>query len=484
MKLAMTGQMRTEQRMKLAPRMIQSMEILQMSTLDLLEKIEQELNNNPVLELAEPEKPAEALEQDVLDDDMGNESLGQGDELAEGFEQLHSLDDSFSDYMYRTAPVKRSSGEDLDRKLEAMKNTAARPQSLHEYLTEQWRLVEADKPVKKAGTMIIDYINKKGYLAVRLEQLYSKDRKDFELKHLKSALKLVQKLDPSGVGARNLKECLLIQLSHSSDDVEFEKELVLNYMKEILGNHLPEISKKTGCSLEKINKALTRLSKLDTSPGLSVSASQNHLISADVIAEQVENRFYVRLADAGMPQLMINDYYAKMASDRDVNDKTRNFLKNNVRSAKWIMDAIEQRKRTLLKVSKAVVKHQADYFDKGKLYLKPLPMSKIADEVGIHLATVSRAVSDKYIQCSWGVVPLREFFSGGLKDDTGQWLSWKAVQVKLQKIIDSEDKTKPLSDDQIKEKLAEAGIKNIARRTVAKYRKLLNIPAARFRKKY
>ena len=173
-----------------------------------------------------------------------------------------------------------------------------------------------------------------------------------------------------------------------------------------------------------------------------------------------------------------------MALDRDVNDKTRDFLKDNVRSAKWIMDAIEQRKKTLLKVSKAVVKHQADYFDKGKLYLKPLPMSKIADEVGIHLATVSRAVSDKYIQCSWGVVPLREFFSGGLKDDTGQWLSWKAVQVKLQKIIDSEDKTKPLSDDQIKEKLAEAGIKNIARRTVAKYRKLLNIPAARFRKKY
>ena len=143
MKLAMTGQMRVEQRMKLAPRMIQSMEILQMSTLDLLEKIEQELNSNPVLEIAEPEKSTETSEQPGVDDDMGDESLGKGEELAEGFEQLHSLDDSFSDYMYRTAPVRRSAGEDLDRKLEAMKNTAARPQSLHGYLTEQWRLVRA-----------------------------------------------------------------------------------------------------------------------------------------------------------------------------------------------------------------------------------------------------------------------------------------------------------------------------------------------------
>jgi len=468
--------------MKLAPRMIQSMEILQMSTLDLLEKIEQELNTNPVLELAEPveEKPAETPQQ--VDDDS---ALGQGEELAEGFEQLHSLDDSFSDYMYRDTAAKRAaSGGDLDKKLEAMKNTAARPQSLHEYLTEQWRLVDVDEPIKKAGTMIIDYIDKKGYLGVRLEQLYNKDRKDFQLKHLEEALKLVQKLEPTGVGARNLKDCFLIQLEQSTHDAEFEKELVSKFMDEMLENHLPEISKKMGCSLAKINKALARLSKLDTSPGLSVSKIQNHPISADVIVEAGENGFFVRLADAGMPQLRMNDYYANMASDESVNEKTKKFLKDNVQSAKWMMDAIEQRKNTLLKVSRAVVKHQADYFEKGKSYLKPLPMSKIADEVGIHLATVSRAVAGKYAQCSWGVVPLRQFFSGGLEDETGQKLSWSAVRAKLQEIIDSEDKAKPLSDDQIKEKLAVAGIKNIARRTVAKYRKLLNIPAARFRKKY
>ena len=148
------------------------------------------------------------------------------------------------------------------------------------------------------------------------------------------------------------------------------------------------------------------------------------------------------------------------------------------------MDAIEQRKNTLLKVSKAVVKFQREFFEKGQLYLKPLPMSKIADDVGIHTATVSRAVAGKYIQCYWGVLPLRKFFSGGMEDTNGQAHSWEAIRGKLQQIIDAEDKAKPLSDDQICKKLAEAGIKNLARRTVAKYRKLLNIPAARFRKKY
>jgi len=148
------------------------------------------------------------------------------------------------------------------------------------------------------------------------------------------------------------------------------------------------------------------------------------------------------------------------------------------------MDAIEQRKNTLLKVTKAVVKYQKDFFEKGQLHLRPLPMSKVANDVGVHLATVSRAVAGKYVQCSRGILPLRKFFSGGMEDVNGKGRSWEAIRARLQQIIETEDKTKPLSDDRIRKKLAEAGIKNLARRTVAKYRKLLNIPAARFRKKY
>ncbi len=173
-----------------------------------------------------------------------------------------------------------------------------------------------------------------------------------------------------------------------------------------------------------------------------------------------------------------------MAKNRDINTKTREFLQQNIRSAQWLMDAIEQRKHTLLKVASVIVNHQTEFFEKGKLFLKPLPMATVADQVGVHIATISRAVAGKYIQCSQGVLPLRGFFSGGTEDTDGQSHSWDAVRAKLQQIVDAEDKSKPLSDDQLRNELIECGIENIARRTVAKYRKLLNIPAARFRKKF
>jgi RNA polymerase sigma-54 factor len=228
------------------------------------------------------------------------------------------------------------------------------------------------------------------------------------------------------------------------------------------------------------------MSKLDTSPGLQVGQPRNHPVTADVIVEYSDETddYEVRLADSNVPRLRVSNYYNKMVKDKRVGEKTRKFLQDNIRSAKWIMDAIEQRKNTLLRVAKAVVKYQRDFFDRGQLYLKPLPMSKVADEVGVHLATVSRAVAGKYCLCSRGVLPLRKFFSGGTEDENGEGHSWEAIRAQLQQVIDAEDKTKPLSDDHIRAKLAEAGIKNLARRTVAKYRKLLNIPAARFRKKY
>ncbi|MHC4638078.1 MAG: RNA polymerase factor sigma-54 [Planctomycetota bacterium] len=491
MKLEMTGHMRMEQRMKLAPRMIQSMEILQLSILALQERIEHELNNNPVLEIEEPATPeSEAAEEvqedqfvDVNEQDLVVDSKNKGEE----FERLQNLDDKYSEYLSESGtfhPVGRISDEP-DKKLEAIKNTAATSQSLHEYLMDQWIMVDAEEPVKKAGSSIIDYIDDRGYLTVRLEQLYNKDKADFTIDDLKKALKLVQGLEPAGIGARDLKECLLIQIAQSGEDMGFESRLVRNHMTALLENRLPDIAKKMKCSIEQLNLAIERMSKLDTSPGLQIGQERNHAIKADVIVEQSENdEFIVMLADSDIPALRINRYYAKMAKTSEVNEKTKKFLQNNIRSAQWIIDAIEQRKNTLLRVARAVVKYQQEFFEKGQLYLKPLPMSKVADEVGVHLATVSRAVAGKYVQCSWGILPLRKFFSGGTEDENGNAHSWEAIRVKLQQIIDSEDKANPFNDDQIKQELAKMGIRNLARRTVAKYRKLMNIPAARFRKKY
>jgi RNA polymerase sigma-54 factor len=490
MKLEMRNQMRLEQRMKLAPHLIQSMEILQLPILALQERIEQELNSNPVLEMAEPEGAEEADSASEQPQDDASERdlvVGTDSDKAEDFGRLENLGDGFTDYMDQAGPFRsRVQPDEPDRKLEALKNTAAPPQSLHEYLSDQWRLVETDEPVKRAGDMIIDYIDNRGYLTVRLEQLYNKDRGDFTVEDLKQALELVQKLEPPGVGARDLKECLLIQMAQRAEDMSFESRLITEHMDELLDNHLPEIARKMNCSIETINRAIERMSKLDTSPGLQIGPDQNHPITPDVIVESEDDsgRYSVRLVDSGLPHLRVNDYYAKMAKDAQVSEKTKKFLQSNLRSAQWIMDAIEQRKNTLLKVTQAVVKYQKDFFEKGQLYLRPLPMSRVAEDVGVHLATVSRAVAGKYIRCPWGIVPLRKFFSGGREDVDGQGHSWEAIRAKLQEIIDSEDKAKPLNDDQIKKMLEKAGINNLARRTVAKYRKLLNIPAARFRKKY
>jgi len=489
MKMEMRGQMRLEQQMKLAPHMIQSMEILQLPLLALQERIEQELNSNPVLE-ADESAESEETAAETAETEVQAESKSQS---AEDYKGDDRMDEEVRDYIEHRDDYPRPRSDEPDPKLAAMNNTAAAPPSLHDYLEDQWRMVEADEPVKRAGSMIIDYIDDRGYLSVRLEQLHSKDRIDFTLEDLQKAIELVQKLDPPGVGARDLKECLLIQIGQN-DDMSFERELVASHLDELLENRLPEIARKMNCSIEDLNLAIERLSKFDTSPGLQVGRNHNHAITADVIVDYSDEtgEYTVRLAEDGLPRLRISDDYVKMAAGGPsttlgtgkAGEKAKQFLQNNIRSAQWIIDAIQQRKNTLLKVTRSIVRRQREFFDRGQLYLRPLPMAKVAEDVGVHIATVSRAVAGKYMQCSSGILPLRKFFSGGVEDTQGNEKSWEAIRARLQEIIDAEDKSRPLGDDQIKEKLAEAGITGLARRTIAKYRGLLKIPPARLRKKY
>lgn len=491
MRLEMTGHMRLEQRMKLAPHMIQSMEILQLPILALQERIEQELNSNPVLELEEPEEAAESDSSDTTpeDDALAEKDLVVSEDdssSSDDFERLDSLGNDFNDLIDQSGPMRAQSLDDeTDTKLQAIKNTEASPHSLYQYLMDQWVLIEADEPVKIAGETIIDYIDHKGYLTVCLEQLVSKDQPTFTLEDLEKALELVQELEPSGVGARDIKECLLIQIAQSPDTMRLEAELVENHMQLLLENRLPDIAKKMQCSIEEVNHAIESLRKFDTSPGLLISQSPTLPITPDVLVSlNDEDEYVVQLVDHNLPNLRLNNQYITMTKDSTLPDSTKKFLKNNMRSAQWIIDAIEQRKNTLIRVTESIVANQKDFFDKGPIHLKPLPMAKVADDVGVHVATVSRAVSGKYVQCEWGVLPLRKFFSGGKEDASGKERSWEAIRIQLQKIIDGEDKSKPLNDDQIREKLSDAGFSDIARRTVAKYRGLLNIPTARFRKRF
>ena len=493
MKLSMAGQMRLEQKMKLAPRMIQSMEVLQLPFLALQEKIEAELNSNPVLETAEEHSEELQGSQAELEDISEERELVVRDDSGniEDFQRLENIGDDFSDYLDGSGPMQfepryqRVSTGDPDKKLEALNNTQAQEKSLLDSLKEQWRMIDAEPLVKDAGDLIIDYLDDKGYLSTQLEQLHNKDKHKFGMEHLQQAMELVQKLEPAGVGARNLRECLLIQMRQFPEDMSFEIRMASQCWDELLENHLPKIARKMECSMEQVNRAIERMSKLDTSPGLGVGRYDNHPITADIIVEPDDHDGYiVSLTDTRLPNLRVNEFYQKMSRNRKIDEQTRQFLQKNIHSAQWFMDAIQQRKNTLLRVARAIVNHQKDFFDKGKLHLRPLPMSVIADEVGVHIATVSRAVSGKYVQCPQGILPLRSFFSGGMESESGTEHSWDAVKAKLQEIIDNEDKSNPLSDDALRDKLEEAGMGNIARRTVAKYRKVLNIPTARFRKKY
>ena len=492
MRLDMSQHMKMDQRMVLAPRMIQSMEILQLPLLALQERIEQEMLANPVLELEEPagEQTTQEVDQENSATNSNTteseQSLSIKDDNSnkEDFQRLDNLGSDYDDYLERAnISPRRSSPGDRDPKMEAMQNTAAPGQSLNEFLHEQWLFVECEPVIKKAGDVIIDYIGETGYLSVELSSLAEHVRQPITSSQLEQALSMVQKLDPAGVGGRNLAECLLIQLQNTDADRSLEIELVKNHLKDIEMNRFPAIARKIGRSINDIKHSLQIISHLDPHPGMQVGSHNTTYIMPEIIVEYDEenDNYHARLSDGSTPSLRINNLYGKMLKDNKLTRDTKEYLKNRVRSARWLIESIEQRKATLLRVVNHVLRNQRDFFDHGPQYLKPLPMVSVAAELGIHVGTVSRAVSGKYLQTPIGIYALRYFFSGGTETANGNSVSWDAVRAKLQEIIDNEDKSSPFNDDQLVQELQKHGLK-LARRTIAKYRGLMNVPPARRRR--
>jgi RNA polymerase sigma-54 factor len=261
------------------------------------------------------------------------------------------------------------------------------------------------------------------------------------------------------------------------------RRLITDHYDDLLQNRLPRIAQKTEMSLPEIREAIELLRKLNLSPGRDLVDEDVPPIIPDVIVEYDEelDEYLARLSDGLLPSLRVSPRYRKMARDRSMDKSSREFISENVRNSNWLIDAVRQRRSTLLRVVNLVLAHQRDYFDQGRQSLRPLPMIDVAEQLGIHVATVSRAVADKWMQTPRGLVPLRMFFSGGTATDSGQQMSWEAVKATLQEIIDAEDKSSPLSDEALAAELKKRGIE-IARRTVVKYRQQLDIPPARRRK--
>ncbi len=492
MRLDISQQMKMDQRMMLAPRMIQSMEILQLPILALQERIEQELLSNPTLELEEPNLDEDAAsETQVSDEEIPYSertlTLNEDKNKSEDFARLEEQDYDYADYMNRADYVRRTNDDgEPDRKLEAMQNTAAPAQTLNEYLHDQWLLVECEPVINRIGKAIIDLINDDGYLSINLNDIRDFVQESVTDDQLEEALGLVQTLDPTGVGARDLTECMLMQLQeHEGEDINLARDLILRHLKDIEGNRYPLIVKKSGYSIEEILRGVKIISRLDPRPGLQYGTPNINYIIPDIIVEYDEDNdlYTAHLADETVPTLRINSDYAGMARNRQIDTKTRDFLKNNIQSARWLIESIQQRKQTLLNVVQQVLFTQREFFDKGAQALKPLPMVEVAEKLGIHVTTVSRAVSGKYMQTPTGIYPLKFFFSGGTENASGDAVSWDAIKAKLQEIVDNEDKKKPFSDDELVEELKKNGLE-VARRTVAKYRNVLKIPTARQRKQF
>jgi RNA polymerase sigma-54 factor len=293
---------------------------------------------------------------------------------------------------------------------------------------------------------------------------------------------VVQAMDPPGVAARDLKECLLLQIRDDMPDARKLRRLVADHLEDLAGNRMPQIERKTGFTLEEIEGLREQLHTLRPKPGAAFTTPIVVAVKPDVYVEQQpDGSWKCRLEDIDLPNLRISPLYREMLLSPNTDPATREYIKRKVNSAQWLIDAIEQRRSTLLKTAQAIVDHQTRFLTDGPEALEPLKMQQIADRIGMHVTTVSRAVDDKWLQTPRGIQPLRRFFVGGTTSADGDEVAWDTVRIKLQEIVDGEPKDRPLSDDDLVEELGKQGIK-VARRTVTKYRKAMKIPSSRQRR--
>lgn len=469
-KLETTLQPRQELRLKLAPQIIQSIEILQLPIMDLQERIEQELEENPALEM-ELKPPAEVETEEKETAETDND-----------IERLMGNLDEWRDY-FRQTESRRYDDEDKDDKLEALQNTSDKPISLHEHLYNQLRLTTIPEHLREIAENIIFNLDRNGYLRYPIEEIVRAMEPVRSVEEGKAALQIVQSLEPKGVGARDLVECLLLQLDPKDPHLELKRKIITQHLKEIEQNKLPQVAKACNISLEQLKQILNEIGELNPRPGSLFSDEVVPYIVPDVIVEEKEGNYEVILQEHYLPNLYISPEYQRMLRDASNGTEAREWIRRKIESANWLIKSIEQRRSTLYKVASKIVEMQKGFFERGISGLRPLKMQDVADAIGMHVSTVSRAIAGKYMQTPRGIYEMKFFFTGGLNTAEGVAQSWDAIKQKLLDIIAKEDKRNPLSDEEIVKKFAEAGTP-IARRTVTKYRQALNIPSSRQRRQY
>jgi RNA polymerase sigma-54 factor len=493
MRMSFGQEMRMAQKQVLAPRMIQSMEILQMAVLALEERIEQEIQNNETLEVDEPERDAAAPESTGPVEPEAIPSSKTVDEMPLIVDQEHANQADFertydwaNEYPDTDDDRSRPSASQIDqagdRYLDLMANMEQRPETLSDHLHSQLANEELSDAERAAADRIIYNLDANGYLPMPLEELVDHDGPADQLEMLQKALRVVQGMDPPGVAARDLKECLLLQIRHDMPNARQLRRLVADHLEDLAANRLPLIEKRMGLPIEEIEQLREALHDLRPKPGAAFSSLLVVPVKPDVYVEQqADGTWKCRLEEIDLPNLRISPTYREMLLSSGTPSETRDYIRRKINSAQWLIDAIEQRRSTLLKTAQAIVDYQSRFLTEGPEALEPLKMQQIADVIGMHVTTVSRAVDEKWLQTPRGIYPLRKFFVGGTTSADGDEVAWDTVRMKLQEIVDAEPKDAPYSDDDLVDELAKQGI-TVARRTVTKYRKAMNIPSSRQRR--
>ncbi|MDQ6887989.1 MAG: RNA polymerase factor sigma-54 [Gemmatimonadota bacterium] len=483
-----------KQEIKINPRLYQAMDLLYMPLLDLQQHLKQELLNNPFLEMVEPEEDEEDEENQPTAEEQANESDEKKNDEIDWEEILLNGFDA-------------GGRQEEHEEKEYYEPVTVDTRDLSDHLREQVDLLDLDDRQRLLADEFIGNISEDGYLSWGAEDAPHRDpledvlasinelvqetgeragRDDFPpytQQEAERMLRIIQSLDPPGVGARDLRECLLLQLREAGLEQSVPFRLVRDCFDELINHRWSEISKRFGISPVDVQKAADEIAKLDPKPGLVYSSSGDNYIIPDLVVDKIDGKYHIFLNDANLPRLKLSKAYQEIARDKKKFDgENKEFISNKLNSANWMIQAIEQRRQTMLKVMNFIVDRQRDFFEKGVQFLKPLTLREVAEVISMHESTVSRVTNEKYVQTPRGVLPLKFFFSSGLSTTAGEDVSARGIKAQIEKLVSDEDPKRPLTDQAIVNILKETGVQ-IARRTVAKYRDQLGVLSARMRKR-
>jgi len=460
---------RLSQRLILTPSLQQAIKLLPLTTLELAEVLEQEVMENPLLE----EVPA----QETSPDEIANEEAKEEQERTDPLKDI-DVEKFFEDYL-DDGDRRRTRPSEVPE-LPPIENTLTEQADLYDHLSWQLHMSVSDELLLEIGDAIIQNVDEDGMLRASVSEIANLG--PYAADEVEKALCVIQNLDPPGVAARDLTECLRLQLRHLGLENSPTDVIVRDYIKQLQSHQYPEIGRQMGLSPEEVSHHLEIIRGLDPKPGLKYSPEHSTYVIPDVFVVKEGDDYKIILNDDGLPKLRISPTYRRMLEVKDSgSEETRNYVKEKLRSALWLLKSVDQRQRTIYKVSESIVRHQRGFLDHGITQLKPLVLRDVATDIGMHESTVSRVVANKYMHTPRGVYELRFFFHSGITSTMGEAISSVTIKDKIRKMIEGEDPSRPLSDSRIAELLGGDGLP-LARRTVAKYREELRIPPSNLRK--